>query len=258
MHNSHWQQSVPRNRRPLHIQIGSAKVSKYASSESGDTLELIERPHGGLSIVLADGQRSGRSAKVISNIVVRKAISLLGEGVRDGTAARAAHDYLTTHRAGKVSAELHIISFDLVTKSVVISRNSQCPALVYRDEQLEVLDAPSQAIGIYPNTKPVIVELPLSPGFYVAVYTDGLRLAVEAEVSLDPAQVLAQGARERRPAQELADLLLHMALEAERQRPRDDISVLVCALLEDGVVDGARRLCASFPLPDALLAERMS
>jgi serine phosphatase RsbU (regulator of sigma subunit) len=236
----------------LQIQIGSAKVPKYASAESGDTLELVERPHGGLSVVLVDGQRSGRSAKVISNIVVRKAISLLGEGVRDGAAARAAHDYLRTHRVGQVSAELQIISFDLVTSSVVISRNSQCPSLVYRDGQLEVFDAVSEAIGIQANTKPVIVEIPFTPGLYVATYTDGLRLAAQEASLFDPVQVVEQGARERMPAQALADLLLDRALEAERRRPRDDISVVVCALLADEAADGVRRLSASLPLPSTL------
>ena len=55
-------------------------------------------------MVLVNGQTSGRSAKAISNIVARKAVQLLGEGVRDGAAARAAHDYLFTFRGGKVSA----------------------------------------------------------------------------------------------------------------------------------------------------------
>ena len=74
----------------MEIQVAVSKINKYAASESGDTLEMIERPHGGLSFVLVDGQRSGRSAKAISNIVARKAISLLADGVRDGAAARAA------------------------------------------------------------------------------------------------------------------------------------------------------------------------
>ena len=56
----------------MEVQVAVAKINKYASSESGDTVEVVERPHGGLSIVVADGQRSGRSAKIISNIVVRK------------------------------------------------------------------------------------------------------------------------------------------------------------------------------------------
>ena len=65
----------------MEIQIAVAKINKYAVSESGDTLEVIERPTGGLSVVLADGQTSGRGAKAISMMVVRKVISLIAEGV---------------------------------------------------------------------------------------------------------------------------------------------------------------------------------
>ena len=55
----------------MEIQIAVAKINKYAVSESGDTLEVVERPNGGLSVVLADGQSSGRGAKAISMMVVR-------------------------------------------------------------------------------------------------------------------------------------------------------------------------------------------
>ena len=64
----------------MEVQIAVAKVNKYAVSESGDTLEVVERPNGGLSVVLADGQSSGRGAKAISLMVVRKVIGLLAEG----------------------------------------------------------------------------------------------------------------------------------------------------------------------------------
>lgn len=43
----------------MEIQIAVAKTTKYGSQESGDTLEVVERPNGGLSVVLCDGQASG-------------------------------------------------------------------------------------------------------------------------------------------------------------------------------------------------------
>ena len=153
----------------LEVRIAVAKVGKHATSESGDTLEIVERPRGGLSVVLADGQRSGRAAKAISNIVVRKAMALLAEGVRDGAVARAAHDYLFLHRGGKVSAELSIVSVDLISRTLVVSRNSHCPVIVVKDGQLLLLDEPSSPIGIHSNTKPVITELPLEPETMVFV-----------------------------------------------------------------------------------------
>src|SRR5512140_1896238 len=98
----------------MEIQFAAAKVNKYATSESGDTLEVVERPTGGVSVVLADGQTSGRGAKAVSQMVVRKVIGLLAEGVRDGAAARAASDTLYTEKQGKVISTLNIASVDLL------------------------------------------------------------------------------------------------------------------------------------------------
>jgi serine phosphatase RsbU (regulator of sigma subunit) len=235
----------------LELQVGVAKVSKYATRESGDTLELTERPHGGLSIVLADGQRSGRAAKLISNLVARKAISLLAEGVRDGAAARAAHDYLRTHREGQVSAELVIVSLDLVTRTLVISRNSHCPVLVVDRDGLRALNAPSEAIGFYARTKPVITELAVAPNTWVVVFTDGILDAGQRfGASFDVAELVADFiARGGDSAQALADAILARAVELDQHRPQDDMSMLVLALLPSVAIDTARRLSVRFPLP---------
>jgi serine phosphatase RsbU (regulator of sigma subunit) len=233
---------------PLEIQLGAAKIAKYAVNESGDTLEVIERPQGGLSAVLVDGQRSGHSAKVISNIVARKAVSLLGEGVRDGAVARAVHDYLRTHRRGQVSAEVQMVSVDLATRTLVVSRNSRCPSHIYQGDTLQMLCDDSEPIGIYQNTKPHIVELPLMPYSYVLQYTDGLSLAFERREPAGIDATLMPLLSTRPGAQELADALLALALDAESGRPRDDISILVVAVLPDLLRNGVRRLSARFPV----------
>lgn len=108
----------------LQLDVAVAKLSKYAVRESGDTVEVTERPHGGISVVLADGHGSGRNAKTMSNLVAKKAINLLADGIRDGAAARAVHDFLLAYRHGQVSAEMAIISADLHAKSIVVSRNT--------------------------------------------------------------------------------------------------------------------------------------
>jgi serine phosphatase RsbU (regulator of sigma subunit) len=234
----------------VEIQVAVAKIGKWATSESGDTLEMIERPQGGLSFVLVDGQRSGRSAKAISNLVARKAISLLAEGVRDGAAARAAHDYLFTQKGGKVSATLNILSVDLVSNTLVLSRNSHCPTIVATPGgELQVLDEPSLPVGVRRGTKPQITEMPLAAGTVVVVYTDGLGAAgVRSSNTLDvPATVHELLSKDDASAQQLADSLLQQALELEEGRPHDDISVLVLRVL-DHAGDGVRRLAVQLPI----------
>jgi serine phosphatase RsbU (regulator of sigma subunit) len=234
----------------LEIQLAVAKINKYASGESGDTVELVERPHGGLSIVVADGQRSGRSAKAISNMVVRKAISLLAEGVRDGAVARATHDYLHTQRGGKVSAELHIISIDLVTQTLVISRNARCPVLLRSGHNFVWLDESAEAVGIHRYTKPSITERALEAELTLVVITDGVWSAGSvAGATIDLLALLNQvdpdGAA---GAPQIADAILAEALRLEQGRPRDDATVLVLKLMPQSSPDGVRRLTMRFPI----------
>lgn len=234
----------------MEIEVAVAKVSKWATSESGDTLEMIERPRGGFSFVLVDGQRSGRAAKAISNLVARKAISELAEGVRDGAAARAAHDYLYTYKGGKVSATLNILSVDLVTNTLVLSRNSRCPIIVVTPEEgLQLLDEPSEPVGLRRGTKPRITELPLDAGTAAVVFTDGLLMAGAhlSPVFDVPAVVRDIIDAERMTAQQLADGLLQRALALDDGRPQDDISVLVLRIT-DQPGDDVRRLSLRVPL----------
>ncbi len=235
----------------MEVHFAVAKIGKYATSESGDTLEMIERPHGGISLVLVDGQRSGKSAKNISNVVARKAIQLLAEGVRDGAAARAAHDYLYTYRKGKVSATLNILSMDAVTQTFVVSRNNEAPVIVYTPEKgILLLDAPSESIGTQRNTKPIITELPITEGMIVVAYTDGLRHAgsLSGNPRYDPQTAFEQMVAENiRNPRQIADRLLAEAVERDNGRPRDDISVLVTAVSSQKE-DDVRRLEAWLPL----------
>lgn len=228
-----------------------AKINKYAMRESGDTLEMIERPHGGLSMVLVDGQHSGRSAKFISNVVARKAVQLLAEGVRDGAAARAAHDYLYTYRRGKVSATLNILSVDTRTSTLVISRNNPAPVIVHTEETgLYVLDEPSSVVGVHHQVKPIITEIPMAIDTFVVVFTDGLQYAGSSSGSNGlnafkiVSDLVSQGIKDAQP---IVDTLLEKALELESGRPRDDISIM-CMSVTEKSGDNTRRLSGILPL----------
>jgi serine phosphatase RsbU (regulator of sigma subunit) len=234
----------------MELQIAVSKVGKYAASESGDTLEMIERPQGGLSVVLVDGQQSGRGAKAVSNLVARKAIGLLAEGVRDGAAARAAHDALYTQHHGQVQATLNIISIDLASKTLVLTRNNPNPAFVVTPAGASELAEASQPIGLYRHTRPVISEIPLRPETVVVVYSDGLagagvRKGKVLDVRAKVEQLHAAGLE---AAQTWADRLLAEALAQDDGRAADDISVLVVAVLQRQGQDDARRMLVRMPL----------
>ncbi len=233
----------------MEVQVAVVKVSKYATSSSGDTVEVVERPQGGVSVVLADGQSSGKGAKTVSSLVVRKVISLLAEGVRDGAAARAASDSLFTEKSGKVSATLNILSVDQLSRTLVITRNSPAPALLIHNEQVKLLNEPSIPIGLYRDTRPVISEVPLESGLTAIVFSDGMVHAGERIGQPMDITDFVRELVEDQPSspQALADQLLEHAMRLDQHRPADDISLVVMSILPNKG-DETRRMTVRLPL----------
>ncbi|MGE5224597.1 MAG: SpoIIE family protein phosphatase [Omnitrophica WOR_2 bacterium] len=234
----------------MEVDIAVSKVKKYATSDSGDTVEVVERPNGGLSVVLADGQSSGRGAKLISSLVVRKVISLLSEGVRDGAAARAASDYLFTERRGKVSATLNILSVDMHTSTLVITRNNPVPVMLAMDDQIQQLDEDSQPVGVYRDTRPLITEVPLDPNLTAVMFTDGLiHAGSRSGLSLDICNSLHALLQDKDSSpQIIADSLLEQALKLDQGRPVDDTSIVVLRV-SSRCCDEVRRMTVRLPFP---------
>jgi serine phosphatase RsbU (regulator of sigma subunit) len=233
----------------MEIQIAVAKINKYAVSESGDTLEVIERPTGGLSVVLADGQTSGRGAKAVSMMVVRKVISLIAEGVRDGAAARAASDALFTDKAGKVTCTLNIASVDLHSKTIVLTRNNPAPMFICRDDEIDDHTEESISLGTSRNVRPIITELNIEAGLTVVIFSDGISHAGERRgTPMDIRQTIRAMLEDQDPTpQELADTLLTEAVRLDDNRPADDVSVLVLRV-SPRIGDEVRRMTVRLPI----------
>ncbi len=232
----------------MEIKLAVAKINKYASAESGDSVEVVERPNGGISVVMADGQSSGKGAKQVSSLVVRKVISLLSEGVRDGAAARAASDYLFTERKGKVSATLNIVSIDMQTATMVVTRNNPLPVYIASHNEICSFDDECKPIGLYRDTRPLINEMPLEPGLVVVLFTDGMvHAGSRTGESVDIMTFLEACIEDEHDPQEIADDMLKDALALDRGRPVDDISVVVIQVTGHKG-DLVRRMTVRLPL----------
>jgi serine phosphatase RsbU (regulator of sigma subunit) len=235
----------------MHLSVAVSKVPKWTVQESGDTLEMIERPRGGLSVVLVDGQSSGRGAKSVSTQVVRKVVSELGEGVRDGAAARAANDMLYAQRYGKVSATLIILSAELDSRTLLVTRCGNSPVYVrLPGEEIMLLEADAPTLGFYRTTRPAVDHLELEPGLLVIACTDGLVHAWgQGEGLLEIPDVIEEIWQVSASAKAVADGLLERAMEMDNGRPGDDMSVVVLHL-QSGPDTGPRQMSVEMPVPD--------
>ena len=233
----------------MEIQIAISKTNKFGSDISGDTLEVVERPSGGYSVVLCDGQTSGGEAKTISSLAVHKVISLIAEGVRDSDAARAASDHLFTVYHGKTSAYLDILSADLESNTLVVSRNNPTALYIARNDRTETLSGSSTPIGNIEGTNPEVSEIPIESGITVIMSTDGFLNAgkVYDESFNIPLLMESLLDMQQPTAQSIADMLLGHALILDQQRPQDDMSVVVLRV-QPKSQDDIRRLTVNLPI----------
>lgn len=235
----------------LLIEAAIAKTGKYASRESGDSAELVERPGGGVSIVVIDGQGSGPAARSLSLWLSAHAVALVKDGVRDGVVARAVHDRLFAFRQGQVSATLDIVSVDLRTKTLLVTRNAGTPLLIGRGHEVDVAPCRGEPIGRYLRSRPAVWEVPLETDLRVAVCTDGVAGSGTRQ-SLEPFDLCALVRRrvERDgSARDLADALLAEAVRRDDRRPSDDMTAVALAIRahDDALV--IRRQQTVIPLP---------
>ena len=158
----------------MEVQVYVAKVGKYAVGVSGDSVEVVERPCGGISVVIIDGQGHGRGAKRMSHMIANQAARLIEDGARDGAVMRVINDQLYAFRDGMVSATATLLSADAAQGCLVVSRNSNSPVLVASHGEARCLDAPVEPIGIRRLLKPSLTHLELAAGTVLMGFTDGV------------------------------------------------------------------------------------
>ncbi|NLM41365.1 MAG: serine/threonine-protein phosphatase [Firmicutes bacterium] len=232
----------------MEVQVDVAKVGKYAVGVSGDSVEVVERPGGGVSIVIIDGQGHGRAAKRMSHMIANQAARLIEDGARDGAVMRVINDHLYAFRDGKVSATATLLSADLAHGCLVVSRNSNTPVLVAAGGHARVLDAPVEPIGVRRLLKPSLTHLELAEGTVLMGFTDGVIHAGRSRGEKLSLQRVCRLLTTGLSAGGLADAVLQYALDLEDGRPRDDMVVAVLKVTGDENKLGIRRISASYPV----------
>jgi serine phosphatase RsbU (regulator of sigma subunit) len=235
----------------MEIQIAASKIDKFNSPDSGDTIEVVERPNGGISVVLASGLSDGKSAKMVSYSVVKKVISLIADGVRDGAAARAASDALFTQYNGKSISSLNILSADLQTDTLVLSCNSPTPIFLCRDDIIEKLSIESTLLGTGLDVKPSVSEIPIEPQITVVAPSSGmLKAGIENGQVFDFYTALSANLEEQQPtSSSIADSLLNQAISMDQGQPNEDMSVVVLRVFP-GTRNRIRKINVNIPFAE--------
>ena len=233
----------------MELRFAVAKTDQFGAATTGDTVETTERPNGGISIILADGQEDARDSKAISTMVSHKVIEFITQGYKDSIAVRSASNWIYQEYSGRVSANLNILTADLQTNTIVISRNNPVPVFLVTDGQVDTLSEDSVPIGTQLDVSPSIVELSLIPDMLIIMVSDGVYFAGQPEKNeMDILTIIKSLVEEQEiSTREIADTILNWAIRLDNDRPKDDMSVIVM-LISHHPADNIRRMFGSMEL----------
>lgn len=233
----------------MELRFAVAKTDRFGAGTTGDTVETTERPNGGISIILADGQDDARDSKAISTMVSHKVIEYITQGCKDSIAIRSTSNSIYKDYNGRVKANLNVFSADLQTKTIVISRNNPVPVFLVTEGQVDTLSEDSVPIGTQLEISPSIVELSIIPDMLIIMISDGVYFAGQPDKNeMDILTIIESLAEEQElSTREIADTLLNRAIRLDNNRPKDDMSVIVM-YISPHPTDNIRRMCGSMEL----------
>ncbi len=233
----------------MEIQVAVAKVDKFSSDLGGDTAEIIERPNGGFSIVMADGKLNGIISKNISLKIVHRTINLISEGIHDGAACKSVAKSLFNEFSGRVSASLNILSCDMETNSIVITRCSPLPVTVIQGDKINSLKSDCGLLGENEDACFSVYQIPLENHITIIMATDGIASAGESNHNMiHIPTILSALYQDQEPsAKETADFLLKQAVNLDQNKPADDMCVVVLQTVPH-LKSNIRKLSLQFPI----------
>jgi uncharacterized protein YoaH (UPF0181 family) len=234
----------------MELQAAISKADQYSSSGQGDKVEVIERPRGGLSIIMAEGKLSGQRSRSIAMKAVHSILNLIASGLHDGAASRTVLSNINDEHKGKAKVSLSIISCDLDSQSIVITKNNTTPVITVFEGSAEYLRFDG-TIDSDPCNCPSVYQFEIEEGRDFILVSDGiLQAGTQYEQPLDLRLLVESLFEDDEPTvQVIADTILTKAVSQDLGRPRDDMTVTVLRISPTPSTN-IRRECVQFPIND--------
>ena len=235
----------------MELQAAISKTARYSSTAQGDNVEIIERPHGGISIIMAEGKLSGRRSRSIAMKAVHSILNLIASGLHDGAASRTVLANINEEHKGKALVSLSIISCDLDSRSIVITKNNTTPVITVFEGTVDYLRF-DDANGSDSSVVPSVYQFEIEEGRDFILVSDGiLQAGSQYEQPLDLRVSVESLFEDDEPTvQEVADAILNQAISQDVGRPQDDMTVTVLRISASSSTN-IRREYVQFPISDS-------
>ncbi len=214
----------------LATDIAISRAIKEHSSGNGDTATFFPIDAGRVAIVLADGMGSGELANFQSSVAVELTKKLLLAGFNKETCIRLINDILMTNADHDTFSTIDLCVVNLYTGKTEFIKAGSVNSYLKLKDSFDTVSASSLPAGIVSSVEPDTDKKILVSGDLLIMATDGVTDVLDTDSGNE---IFKMSENFSGTAQELSDIILSRALELSGGLATDDMTVLVCRVMNN-------------------------
>ncbi len=206
-----------------------AKANKDGNTLSGDTHSFMEINEDEYLVALSDGMGTGQKAHRQSNATITMLEKMMETGFDKEIAIKSINSILMLKSSEEIFSSLDMATINLRRGKVDFIKTGSAPSYIKRKKgKIEKVTASTLPIGILKNIEFNEEVQEINDGDFIIMVSDGI-LEANKEEGEEWLPAYLKTLDTGNP-QDMADKILHRALEFTDNRARDDMTVLVTKL----------------------------
>lgn len=213
------------------LQIGQATKLKKDSLVSGDSILQARLNDGKYLLAISDGMGSGPEARKSSQIAIKMLERLLMSGFDKDTSIDLINTTIMNANE-EIFATLDISIIDLYNGKIEFIKNGACPTYIKNKKKVQIVKSLNLPAGILNNINLTTYDKDIENQDILVMCTDGI---LDSNVEYKNKELWVKYVLEdieTNNSQKIADLIINEAVDNTYGTAKDDMSILVCKLME--------------------------
>ncbi|MCX7569606.1 stage II sporulation protein E [Tumebacillus sp. DT12] len=209
------------------IETGVASAAKDGRMHCGDSFTSLDVGNGKFAVAVSDGMGNGERAMQESSAAIRLLQQLLKAGFDEQLAIKTVNSVLLLRSKDEIFTTLDLALIDMFTAKAEFLKIGSAPSFIKRGGQVLTISGENVPIGILQEIDIQTVEQELQEGDLLILMSDGI---FDAPKHTDDKEGwLAKRIQEfqSQHPQEIADMLVELAVRINHGKIIDDMTVLV-------------------------------
>ncbi|MGZ6525393.1 MAG: stage II sporulation protein E, partial [Tumebacillaceae bacterium] len=210
-----------------HIETGIASAAKDGRMHCGDSFTALDVGNGKFAVAVSDGMGNGERAMQESSAAIRLLQQLLKAGFDEQLAIKTVNSVLLLRSKDEIFTTMDLALIDMFTAKTEFLKIGSAPSFIKRGNQVLSISGENLPIGILQDIDIQTVEEELCEGDLLILMSDGI---FDAPKHTDDKEgwlkKRIEDFRSEDP-QEMADMLVELAVRINHGKIIDDMTVLV-------------------------------